>query len=520
VTRAAFFILMRGAAVWWLIGAALPAAETEATEAGILFQLRCRQGSLVEKESPRCLRLDVKSGSYEPVENKSVFGGAGVCEMTLPPGTYRFEVLAADAKKNQIVAIRADAVEVGPGSTSAVLPEVVKVMPRVVLDGRSLRLSQLAVRSLAPTGEARWTRAGGDAGSGPAIYATPGQVLQLAIIGATDRLSAALWKRWRVTSGGELKLSAADYLLCEIVVDPATPHFSTGTAWMGFPDGTLEFPLRPAHRVVTNRERVRFGYELVMESKGRKLVVEPTATRLEKRTILSIGGALKPRPWAIAGWHDDGKFYPKWSGALADGQGREVRLSQSKIEHRATILGRDGARAPEAGAVLDDVWRKAFDAPEQALECEMSWWWDGPRKHRGPVEGWRKTEAGHFTLQFPSILRDKAENYFAQLERSHAAWRQVSGRKGPRLVGVGWRLNTHNAKAQVGGQTPWMSMPFKGLHEADGPYAYPWFMIHELGHTFGYHHGPQMEAAERAVHELNDRARWRDVDAFADASAR
>jgi hypothetical protein len=145
----------------------------------------------------------------------------------------------------------------------------------------------------------------------------------------------------------------------------------------------------------------------------------------------------------------------------------------------------------------------------------LSWSWGGEQVHRGAPDAWEELKSEHFTLRAPPVWREKAEHYLAMLERSHASWRTHSGRNGPRLTSVGWRRNTHNAKAQVGGDTPWMSMPFKGLREAEGPYDFPWFLVHEMGHTFGYHHGAEMEAGEQAVHELNDRERWKDVDTFA-----
>ena len=131
-----------------------------------------------------------------------------------------------------------------------------------------------------------------------------------------------------------------------------------------------------------------------------------------------------------------------------------------------------------------------------------------------PPDAWVEMKSEHFTLKAPPVWRQKGEHYLALLERSHASWRTHSGWRGPLMVGVGWRRNTHNAKAQVGGDTPWLSIPFKGLREAETPYDMPWFLVHELGHNFGYHHGPEMDAGEAAVNELNDRERWKDVDAF------
>lgn len=37
-----------------------------------------------------------------------------------------------------------------------------------------------------------------------------------------------------------------------------------------------------------------------------------------------------------------------------------------------------------------------------------------------------------------------------------------------------------------------MSMPLNGLYGASDPFARPWFMVHEMLHTFGYNHGKAM----------------------------
>ena len=474
------------------------------------FTLVSRQASLVSKRSPTCLRLDPATGLYERVPSEVVFGGDGRCELQLPPGTYRFEVLAYDEERNDLIAIRAHDRTVGAGSYTATLPEAHPVNLRFSVDGSELKPRQMAVRSIADTGEARWV-AKDRAEAAPDLFLSADPSVQLQVVGTSERWTVAYWWRGRPASSLDLRLASAALNVCELEAGEGGPKLNAGTGRMRFPDCAAEFPLRANHRFATNRASGYFGYEF--EAAGdRLLVAVPARVELARRTRLVVGGALRGRPWTIAAWQDDGKFYPFFEGCLVDAAGREIDLWRSRIKYEAKLLARDGRKIPEEA--LDDEWREAFDAPSGKLGTELTWSWGGEQVHRGAPDAWVEMKSEHFTLKAPPVWRQKGEHYLALLERSHASWRTHSGWRGPLMVGVGWRRNTHNAKAQVGGDTPWLSIPFKGLREAETPYDMPWFLVHELGHNFGYHHGPEMDAGEAAVNELNDRERWKDVDAF------
>jgi hypothetical protein len=85
---------------------------------------------------------------------------------------------------------------------------------------------------------------------------------------------------------------------------------------------------------------------------------------------------------------------------------------------------------------------------------------------------------------------------------------RTTDRKGPRKTNIRWRLNTHNAKAQVGGKQSWMSMPLSGLYQADDPFGRPWFMVHEMLHTFGYGHGGPMTTQTNIGRQELGLTRW------------
>ncbi len=468
---------------------------------------------MVAKKSPLCLRLISESGNYEPVATTAVFGSNGTCPLALEPGTYRFEVLAVEQAKNQIVAIRGGPFEVGPSRTSADLPEADKMSIRLFVDGASLGLTEVAIRSIGPLGEARWRRPNATSVTTPTLYVTADQPAQVCLIGTSERVTAALWKRLRPAPEVDVRLNSADLRVVETRTHPASPPIVSGKGRMVFPDCAVEFPIRSGHRFVTNRESARFGYELAARN-GRKLVVVPAPTALARHTSLEIGGPLEPRPWAVAIWKDDNQSYARWAGALVDAAGREVNLAESKIGHRSSLRTHDGQRVPEDALSKEHI--KLLGQATESLVCDIAWSWERDQSFRGPPEGLMKLESPRFTLRAPRVWEEKGRNYLAQLEGTHEAWRKATGRGGPRKTDIRWRLNTHNASAQVGGEWTYMSMPFHGLRSAEDPFGNPWFMTHEAGHTFGYHHGQEMDDAVRRADQLNDRRRWARVDEFSE----
>ena len=496
------------ALVWWMVGGA--AGAEEAAAGRVRFVLRGPQARLVEGLEPRCFRVDAATGRLSKVDAEGKFSSGGSCELSLPPGPYRFEVLAAQAKENRLIALRSEVVEVDERRKQVDLPAAEPGRVRVWMDGVALRMREGAVRSLGDTGVARWTAEGGSSEGGPAIYAAKGDGMQLALTGSSERLSAIVWKRVRAATTMELRLGSAGMTSVELTMAPGGPRIASGMARFDFPDASVELPFRAGHRVVTGRREAAFGYELKAED-GRLLVVAPAHLRLEPRTVVELGGALRPAPWAFALWQDDGRFYPHWEAGLVDAAGREVRLGQSKIGFSATMRGRDGK--PPAPGVLTKEEVKLWAEPEQNFVWDMRWTWGREERFSGPALALREMKSEHFVVRVPPPWTQRGENYLEQLERTHAAYRATSGRKGPRWTTVGWRQNTHNAKAQVGGETPWMSMPFQGLREAVNPYQNPWFMTHEMGHTFGYNHGAEMDAAIARTEAECERRRWAEVDA-------
>jgi hypothetical protein len=342
---------------------------------------------------------------------------------------------------------------------------------------------------------------------------TRGERLQLALAGTSERLSAVVWKRVVAAQAMELRLVSAGAANVGLTTAAGAPRIASGVARFDFPDASVELPFRPGHRVVVGRREAFFSYTLKAED-GRELVVLPARLKLEPRTLVELGGALRPAPWAFPLWRDDGRFYSHWEPGLLDPGGREVNLTESKLGFSGTMRSRVGP--PPKEGVLEDEQVKLWSQPEQHFVWDLRWTWGREERFTGPALGMQEMKSERFVVRVPPPWRQRGENYLEQLERTHAAYRATCGRNGPRWTTVGWRQNTHNAKAQVGGDTPWISIPFQGLREAMGPYQNPWFMTHEMGHTFGYHHGAEMDAAIAAAEAECERRRWAEVDAAAD----
>jgi hypothetical protein len=58
----------------------------------------------------------------------------------------------------------------------------------------------------------------------------------------------------------------------------------------------------------------------------------------------------------------------------------------------------------------------------------------------------------------------------------------------------------------------WCFLPFRGYERKDDPFAVALPAPHEMLHTFGYQHGPEMGRLQRLVKSEFSRYRWYIVD--------
>ena len=151
-----------------VLGCGAGGAE-EAAEQRVSFVLRGPQARLVEDLEPRCFQVEAETGRLRRIEAEGKFSATGRCELSLPPGRYRFEVLASREKENRLVALRSEVVEVDARRRQADLPSAEPSRVAMSMDGAGLRLRQVAVRSVGESGEARWVAGGRAPEGGPTL---------------------------------------------------------------------------------------------------------------------------------------------------------------------------------------------------------------------------------------------------------------------------------------------------------------------------------------------------------------
>lgn len=475
----------------------------------IAFRLKSAQPELVANQKPRCLRF-APSGEFleATLPKKQTFDRNGECVLPLDAGFYRFEVLLADPEANRIVVIRSDRIEVSTDHATGTLPRADKFAVRAWLDGTSLKLNQIAIRSIAPTGETRWMRTAAEKPS-PELFAGGTEPPQVCLVGETSRASVAVWRRVAPEALANFHLRSTEENVVRFEIAPGSPPIKSARGWLIFPDGQMSFPVRPDHSVVVGRGHARLTYELISAG-DRKLVVSNYDTPLAKQITLRLGGRLQASGWAAPIWQDNNRHYLQWQVGLIDGDGREVDRKRSKLAFESSISLSDGKPVPKNPLSKDFL--KALSHSPDLLLCRASWSWAEPEKFAGAPERFIEQRSAHFRLRAPKLWAGRAAIYLQQLEGTFAALQKVTGRAGPERINLQWRNNTHNAKAQVGGKDSWMSMPFEGLRQAVNPFRNPWFMTHEMAHTFGYHHGKEMDGRVNAADREIERRRWRFVD--------
>ena len=123
----------------FVIGAAAGADGAEEKPAErVRFVLRGPQARLVEDLEPRCFQIEAETGRLRRIAVEGKFSATGRCELSLPPGRYRFEVLASRERENRLVALRSGVVEVDARRTQADLPSAEPSRVAMTMDGVEL----------------------------------------------------------------------------------------------------------------------------------------------------------------------------------------------------------------------------------------------------------------------------------------------------------------------------------------------------------------------------------------------
>lgn len=487
-----------------------------AKEGNTRVTVRCSQPELVAGEAMRVFVLDSTTHELLPVDKQAKFDASGEAEVELAPGSYTFEV-ARVRDDGTIVAIQSKSISV-PRSTSAT---IVAGKPRELTlshQGQSLELSEVGVRSAGTIGEVRWRRKTSSAA--PKVILTPGRSGSVNLIGSTESLHVAVWEKV-VANANDAPIRIqpdSDCCNCRFVRRPGTPATRSVTATLVFPDTRLEVPVEATSRIVTNRRFLLMGYRMELDD-GKCLQFEPLPCNVTRDQRFELGGAeLTPSAWAAYVWEEDGaKWWPHltWRVDLLDPGGHRLNIYQKNCGVSWTARRTDGNAIPNGR--IDDNERKRVGEPARAIRVKLDWTWNGNQSREISPEAFVPLRSERFQIATVPAWAWQSCNYLSKLERYYRVLRAVTGRPGPASIKVDWRNNTHNAKAIIGrasggGKDIWCSLPFQGYERNEDPFNEPWFMGHELLHTFGYGHGDEMTQLQKRVEFEFSRFRWYMVD--------
>lgn len=478
------------------------ASKSDSQDAPVLIKATQKRGLA---GLPLRVFREAQGDRWTPVDKELVLDRAGEARLTLPPGTFRFEVLTT-LSNGELLCVRSPATVVQSGKpVSVTLPAFAKHRVSMRLQGKSMRISQVSVASLGMECES-WISASGK--SFVVVLAPEGEQLTLEVIGDRNDVVVAGWlslpmeRKIVFEAGGEgwyaTKLRADAYGRVE-----GAPKLRSAEVELHFPASVVQRELKDELTVWSNHRVAGFRYQLIAAPAG-LLVSRGTWLDLEQSEV-TLGGPLRPEAWAAIAWKDDNKWRLQSGVSLMDAGGREIDVEASSIGWKATVQTGDGAAAPDAKQVLTEPQIKALNGSVVGL---AEWDWGGKQQYEGTAVPFAKWRSDNFTLFAPEAWRHRAITYLGYLESVRRACLAESGRGGPKHTEIRWRLNTHNAKAIVGGRHPWMSMPWRGLIQAEDPYKRPWFMTHEMVHTFGYHHGEEMDRVISLCNKSTNAARW------------
>lgn len=488
-------------------------AETETTTR---VTVRCPQPDLVAGQPLRVFAWNPVCRDFLPVETKVNFAASGEAIVSLMAGMYSFEVMAM-RDDDTIVVVQSNSISV-PRTTSATI--LVGPPRQLVLThkGQELPLSQVGVRSGVSVGEVRWHhKASADA---PRIVLTPGKSVCINALGSADTLHVAVWEKLTASSDDapiRVQPPSSCYN-CRFVLRDGFPAMRRVTAMLVFPDSRMEFPATETSRFVTNRRFLLVGYRAELDD-GKCLEFEPLPWNVSREQRFEFGGPrLAPFAWAAYVWEEDGdKWWPHlvWRVDLFDPGGYRLNLREKDCGVISTARRTDGMPIP-SGRVDGDE-RKRIGELGQSLRIKVDWTWNGNQSCELSPATFVPLRSEHFRIASVPAWQRQSWNYLSKLERYYRVLRAVTGRPGPASFKLDWRNNTHNAKAIVGGASGggkdiWCSLPFRGYEQNDDPFSEPWFLGHELLHTFGYHHGDEMSHLQKLAEFQFRRYRWYVVD--------
>lgn len=448
-------------------------------------------------------RGEEEEADFLKIKTTATFDRRGGCELQLPTGRYRFEALAA--KEGSLLCIRSEELEISDKPVTVRLPKAIQGRVTCQYQGQLLQIRQMAIRSLGGRSEARFQSS--HRLKATKLYASPHEKLNLSFVGFdNDALVAGsacteAEKKIEIVAGGD------GWHLAKLRLHEESKPLALARATLIFPIGEEVIPVNENTTIVSNRALLRLRYEL-RDKKGHRLVTQNAFLDLSSGEDFMIGGPLRQSTWAVVLSRDSGEKSLYHGASLLDSEGCEVDQKESRIGWQATLRMKDGGELPKNPLEPEAI--EALGKPSETLAYQLQWEWGSQHATQAAPAPLQKIHTDIFVLHVPPPWRRQMFTYLGYVELIRTILIEKTGRGGPEQIDVRWRTNTHNAKARVGGKHAWISLPFEGLRKAGDPYTGPWFLIHELIHNFGYHHGEEMERLKDESDFVLTGSRWRE----------
>ncbi|MEA2711050.1 MAG: hypothetical protein QOF78_3651 [Phycisphaerales bacterium] len=492
--------------------ATLAGAVRAAEDKLVTVTVSCDRADLVKGLKLRVLTRDAMRGGLVQTGEEPTLDESGKAAVPLPLGIYVFEILHA-THDGTLFSLQSASVD--NSRTKAATIAVIEPAPVTLKhDGRQMTIREVAVRSAAVRTEARWTRSS-DAQT-PRISVSRKSECMVNVHATLGPVHAAAWLRPDPSDGVAFS-TRQDWNICRFARREKSPAASDVTARIGFPDSKMEVTVTPEARLITNRRFFMVGYT-VAQHDGPTMKFRPIGNNVTRSQRFEFGGDLTPHAWAGYVWEDTGngwRAHFDWRAGLVDSDGRNVDIYAKTSGVKWSLARLDGKPVPKG--VVEEPERRELGELTETLKATIDWQWDKPMTQTVAPEGFVELGSARVRIEIVPFWTWEAQNYLSKIERYHQVERAATGRPGPASINIDWRANTHNAKSIVGGAKGgghwlWMSLPFRGYEDNHDPFSEPWFVGHEMLHTFGYHHGDEMSRLQKLVEANFADHKWRMVD--------
>ncbi len=469
-------------------------------------EIQCDEPAHVFGAQLNIVRYEGSEDRPKVVSSQHVFDRRGRTIVALPRGSYRFEV-QHQPRPNVVVALKSGRVNVE--SPARVRLRAVKVpTPRMMVSGRrGLELTQLAVRSILPTGAVEWKRR--SRANRVSLVLSPDETYRVRAFGSRGSIHAALWKELKT---GEIRrITEPEEQLTRCFFDwhaEALRHSRAGVKLV-FPDSTHEFPVTTKTQFLTNRRFVALGYGFQLKN-GRKIVFHPRGYVLPEAQSdhrFELGGPLVGRATAAILTNEKlGSPNAKqlWADISAvDPKGHILDTRESTVDWKWEVKMRDGEAPPKHP--LSAAALQRLGKPSDTVLLAARFHLNKPVEWLLPPEGFVPRQSNRVSTTGPAYMDWRTTAYLAKVERSLreiARERELPVGSSYRVT-LTWWLNS-GAVGGHGGTT----MPLSGMVDDFSWFSHPWALSHELLHGFGYGHNPDMERTDGVIQRRFEEHRW------------